>query len=173
MSRQILNGWKQISNHLERGIRTAQRWEVLGMPVHRPALKDRSAVVAFSDELELWLARTSPGAQDKCVPIRDKEESNETLLRKLDQMSALVRRTRDLICQMRTFQKQRWRLRKIRYHRVGWRARVRAASTPARVRGSVLAFPRRQHSFPPESRGNAGFVLGAGPVPPEKARLQG
>ena len=53
MSRQILNGWKEISNHIERGVRTAQRWEsLLGMPIHRPALKNRSAVVAFSDELD-------------------------------------------------------------------------------------------------------------------------
>lgn len=62
LSRQILNGWKEISNHIERGVRTAQRWEaLLGMPVHRPALKDRSAVVAFSDELDGWISRMSDG----------------------------------------------------------------------------------------------------------------
>src|SRR6202161_4010685 len=72
MSRQILNGWKEISNHIERGVRTAQRWEsLLGMPVHRPALKDRSAVVAFSDELEGWLSRTSPDVRNKCVETDD------------------------------------------------------------------------------------------------------
>ena len=72
--RRILNGWKQISSHLDRGVRTAQRWEaLLGMPVHRPALKDRSAVVAFSDELESWLRRPSPYVRN--------EETDEELLR--------------------------------------------------------------------------------------------
>lgn len=61
MDRRILSGWKEIANHLQRGVRTAQRWEAcLGMPVHRPAHKDRSAVVAFSDELDGWIARSAP-----------------------------------------------------------------------------------------------------------------
>jgi CheY-like chemotaxis protein len=54
--RQILNGWKEIAIFLGRGIRTVQRWENKhGMPVHRPAGKDRTAVLAFSDELAQWL----------------------------------------------------------------------------------------------------------------------
>jgi hypothetical protein len=28
-NRRILNGWKQISTHIDRGVRTAQRWEAL------------------------------------------------------------------------------------------------------------------------------------------------
>jgi hypothetical protein len=51
MSRQILNGWKEISGYIRRGVRTAQRWEAgQGMPVHRPALKDRSAEGATRSE---------------------------------------------------------------------------------------------------------------------------
>jgi len=65
MSREILNGWKEISRHIGRSARTAQRWEArLGMPVYRPALKDRSAVVAFCDELDLWIARASPARDE-------------------------------------------------------------------------------------------------------------
>jgi hypothetical protein len=80
--RRILNGWKEISNHLERGVRTAQRWEaLLGMPVHRPALKSRSAVVAFSDQLEGWLSRSSSDAQDEDVAINNKKESNCRVMR--------------------------------------------------------------------------------------------
>lgn len=91
-NRRILNGWKQISNHLDRGVRTAQRWEaLLGMPVHRPALKDRSAVVAFSDELESWLSRTSTEVQNECVAMDDlatnDNASDERLLRTLHKMS--------------------------------------------------------------------------------------
>src|SRR4051812_41766571 len=54
--RRILNSWKEIASYLGRGVRTVQRWEAqLGLPVHRPAGKDHSAVVAFSSELDQWL----------------------------------------------------------------------------------------------------------------------
>jgi hypothetical protein len=56
MGHHILNGWKQISSHIERCARTAKRWELqFGMPIHRPASKRRTAVVAFADELDMWL----------------------------------------------------------------------------------------------------------------------
>ena len=86
MSRQILNGWKEISNHIERGVRTAQRWEaLLGMPVHRPALKDRSAVVAFTDELDCWITRNVLDTPDE-----NGEGRNESLARLHDNMSSLA-----------------------------------------------------------------------------------
>ena len=86
MSRRILNGWKEISNHIERGVRTAQRWEaLLGMPVHRPALKDRSAVVAFTDELDGWITRNVLDTPDE-----NGEGRNESLARLDDNMSSLA-----------------------------------------------------------------------------------
>jgi CheY-like chemotaxis protein len=57
MATKILNGWKEISQHLGRGVRTVQRWEALGLPIRRPNARNRSAVVALSGELEEWLAR--------------------------------------------------------------------------------------------------------------------
>ena len=82
MSRQILNGWKEISNYIERGVRTAQRWEVcLGMPVHRPALKERSAVVAFTEELDRWLSRSPPDPVDA-----NGERDEEALVRVHDNL---------------------------------------------------------------------------------------
>lgn len=51
----ILNGWKEIAAHLGRGVRTVQRWESLGLPVRRPKRRDRSAVVAFTEEVDQWL----------------------------------------------------------------------------------------------------------------------
>ncbi len=148
MSRQILNGWKQISNHIERGVRTAQRWEAsLGMPVHRPALKDRSAVLAFSDELEQWLSRTSPEVRDKCVVIHHKEEGNEGLLRVLEKIITFVRQSQQLISQMRALQKPRQRSGKLRRQRIASRMRVRTAPAAGRGPGSVLTFPRRKHAW--------------------------
>ena len=55
-----LNGWKEIGSYLGRVVRTAQRWETLGMPVHRPATKMRTAVIAFPHELDSWLVRNRP-----------------------------------------------------------------------------------------------------------------
>ena len=56
VERNILNSWKEIANYLGRGVRTVQRWEAnLGLPVHRPAGRDHSAVLAFSNELDQWL----------------------------------------------------------------------------------------------------------------------
>jgi hypothetical protein len=55
----ILNSWKEIAAYVGRGVRTVQRWEAnLGLPVHRPKGKDRSAVLAFAEELDTWLRHT-------------------------------------------------------------------------------------------------------------------
>jgi hypothetical protein len=55
---QLLNSWKEIAAYLGRGVRTAQRWERdLSLPVRRPRGKDRSAVIAFTDELDRWMKR--------------------------------------------------------------------------------------------------------------------
>jgi hypothetical protein len=60
----ILNSWKEIASYLGRGVRTIQRYEEkLGLPIHRPAGRERSAVVAFADELERWL-RNTPSRND-------------------------------------------------------------------------------------------------------------
>ncbi len=58
-NRRILSGWKEIASYIGRGVRTLQRYESqLGLPVRRPAGKDRSSVMAFSDELDQWLNRS-------------------------------------------------------------------------------------------------------------------
>ena len=58
-TRRVLHSWKEISNYTGRGVRTIQRYEVqLGFPIHRPAGSPRSAVLAFSDEVDAWLNRS-------------------------------------------------------------------------------------------------------------------
>jgi hypothetical protein len=58
MQEKHLNGWKEIGSYLGRTVRTAQRWEAhLEMPIHRPATRKRTAVIAFSRELDTWLVR--------------------------------------------------------------------------------------------------------------------
>lgn len=56
----VLHSWKDISKYTGRGVRTVQRYEAqLGLPVHRVAGKKRTAVMAFTDEIDHWL-RTRP-----------------------------------------------------------------------------------------------------------------
>jgi len=58
-NRRVLHSWKEISAYAGRGVRTIQRYEMqLGFPVHRPAGSPRSAVLAFSDEVDAWLSRS-------------------------------------------------------------------------------------------------------------------
>ena len=53
----LLNGWKEIASHLQRGVRTVQRWERLGMPVIRVNKTLRSPVIAHSEDVDRWLTR--------------------------------------------------------------------------------------------------------------------
>jgi hypothetical protein len=127
LSRQILNGWKEISNHIERGVRTAQRWEAqLGMPVHRPALKDRSAVVAFSDELDRWISRMSDG------------ESHDLLARVKDNMDRLARHTAEVASQTRALRKQV--RRSLEIPRRSGTSSTHAPVRPPPGRGAMLSF---------------------------------
>ena len=52
----ILNGWKEIAEYLDRGLRTVQRYErTLGLPVRRPAGKSNGTVIATKAELDAWV----------------------------------------------------------------------------------------------------------------------
>jgi len=45
----VLQTWKEISEYVGRTQRTVQRWEQqFGFPVHRPAGKPRSSVMALT-----------------------------------------------------------------------------------------------------------------------------
>lgn len=55
----VLSGWKEIAGYLHCGVRTVQRWEADGLPVHRPAPYKRSHVIAHSDELDRWVKNGS------------------------------------------------------------------------------------------------------------------
>src|SRR5690242_12832334 len=64
--RRVLHSWKEISSYTGRGVRTIQRYEVqFGFPIHRPAGSPRSAVLAFTDEIDHWLA----GSPTRSVPV--------------------------------------------------------------------------------------------------------
>jgi hypothetical protein len=83
----ILNGWKEVAAYLGRGVRTVQRWEELyKMPVHRIAGTDRSAVTAFSSEIDNWLRQASVVGQPYVRPtliVLDEPERENISNRKL------------------------------------------------------------------------------------------
>jgi len=64
------------------------------MPVHRPALKDRSAVVAFSDELDRWISPISLDPRDADAADNDQvmsdAENKEALVRAHENVSSLA-----------------------------------------------------------------------------------
>jgi hypothetical protein len=60
----VLHSWKDIASYVGRGVRTVQRWEHdYGLPVHRPNQRERSAVLAFPEEIKAWLHHTPVGLQ--------------------------------------------------------------------------------------------------------------
>lgn len=150
MGRQILNGWKEISSYIKRSVRTVQRWEArLALPVHRPALKDRSAVVAFSDELDRWISRVSPDAGEG-TPVLDGNEGHDAgLLRLLDSMNTMLLDTAELSARMRLLQEQLGQSLKICYQGISSRTHAPSASVSRRVMGPVLTF-RSGRSVTPE-----------------------
>jgi hypothetical protein len=82
----VLNSWKEIATYLGRGVRTVQRWESeLRLPVHRPRGKNRSAVLAFREELDDWLRRTPSQSvkKDACHTLIEIERDLRTLDRHL------------------------------------------------------------------------------------------
>lgn len=61
--RKILHGWKEIASYVGLGVRTVQRYELdLMLPIRRPGGAGRSAVLAFSDEIDAWLGMTATRA---------------------------------------------------------------------------------------------------------------
>lgn len=50
-----LESWKEIAVHLNRTVRTVQRWEKLeGLPIHRHQHEERSSIYAFKPEIDAW-----------------------------------------------------------------------------------------------------------------------
>jgi hypothetical protein len=139
MSRQILSGWKEISRHIGRSVRTIQRRESwLGVPVYRPAQKDRSAVLAFYDELERWISRPSPVREEDAVL------NSEIVLQVLKDMAGLVGKGSEPSSQMRLWPEPLPQPIEFYHPRSASRTAASAASVAKRGMGFVLAFRPRK-----------------------------
>lgn len=74
----LLNGWKEIANHLGRGVRTVQRWEkAYGLPVHRLGGASGEVVFAYRYEVEAWLKSSERARAGNGSPIADEAGSPE------------------------------------------------------------------------------------------------
>ena len=48
--------WKEIAQYLHKSVRTVQRYEQqMGVPVRRPQGRENGVVLAFSDEIDVWM----------------------------------------------------------------------------------------------------------------------
>ncbi len=55
-SNELFTSWKEIACYLNKGVRTAQRWEAeFGLPVQRPREKSRGVVQARRSDLDAWM----------------------------------------------------------------------------------------------------------------------
>jgi hypothetical protein len=79
-----LDSWKEIADHVRRGVTTVQRWErEEGLPVHRHAHTAAGTVFAYTTEIDDWLAGRAgltPARQTERPPARaDLEAGSEPL----------------------------------------------------------------------------------------------
>src|SRR5256885_1335862 len=67
----ILHCWKEIADYLSAGVRTVQRWETeFALPVRRPRGAKRSAVLAFTSEIDQWVRALPAIAQTTDMDMR-------------------------------------------------------------------------------------------------------
>ena len=105
-----LDSWKAIADHLNRNVRTVQRWEQTeGMPVHRQIHRKGGSVYAYQQEIDAWqrsrscLQRLSGQNQLSALSrlaIDSMAQPERSLLRKLllallDQLTAQIARSHE------------------------------------------------------------------------------
>lgn len=80
---QLLSGWKEIANYMHQGVRTVQRWELMGLPVRRVRNRRRSPVIAFAEELDVWARSLHVPLLDRIEELRATISSLEAQIRSL------------------------------------------------------------------------------------------
>jgi hypothetical protein len=80
-NRKVLHSWKEISNYTGRGVRTVQRYEQkCGLPVRRASGNPRSAVLAFSDELDAWFQNAPMRSEPGATPNSNAAQATKSLI---------------------------------------------------------------------------------------------
>src|ERR1035441_6598901 len=73
-SRRVLQSWKEIAAYLGVSVRSAQRWETCGLPIHRQGTGTKARTFAYADELERWQATAAvqeieTAGSAPCAPV--------------------------------------------------------------------------------------------------------
>jgi phage terminase Nu1 subunit (DNA packaging protein) len=97
MSVRTFQSWKEIALYMGRGVRTVQRWEAFGLPVHRPAGRERSAVFAIEHELDDWMQQTQT---QLCRPLHTNGEADGALVTRIQELENEVRELREQIASL-------------------------------------------------------------------------
>lgn len=75
-----LDGWKDISTFLGRGVRTAQRWERdLALPIRRLETKGAEVVYAFRAEIDEWRRSREPGRPSLVAEVESDDLDSTSL----------------------------------------------------------------------------------------------
>lgn len=106
----ILSGWKEIAAYLHCGMRTAQRWEAHGAPIHRPSPGKRSHVIANSAELDRWVRGKlgSPEIPAVLTAIKKSERLQKETEVKIRQLREQVLKLQEGVNDLRA-----WRLSRV------------------------------------------------------------
>ena len=88
----LLTGWKEIANYMHQGVRTVQRWELLGLPVRRVTTTSRSPVIAFAEDLDIWARSLHFPLLDRIEELRATISSLEAEIRSLKRRLLLENR---------------------------------------------------------------------------------
>ena len=94
----IFSSWKEIANYLGKGVRTVQRWEQqLGLPVHRPSRGGKGIVIAYSDELEIWVRKHAGEEVQSRAGRSSRHVTTELGLSLQERMTKLAKNTAHLV----------------------------------------------------------------------------
>jgi hypothetical protein len=115
------------------------------MPAYRLALKDRSAVLAFYDELERWISRPSPAREEDAVL------NSEIVLQVFKDMSSLVGNISGLASQMQLWPEPLPQPIEFYHPKTASRMDASAASMANRGTGLLLAFRPSKAMFHSDS----------------------
>jgi hypothetical protein len=97
---EILSGWKDIANYMQKGVRTVQRYELeFGLPIRRPAGTKAGSVIATKPEIDAWISarpireafRLPPHLSADSSEIRKELRQQVTELHRLQEQAAQLR----------------------------------------------------------------------------------
>ncbi len=79
----VLTSWKEIAAHMNKGVRTVQRWErELGLPVKRPSVNGH-IVIAIPAELDEWITRLKGPSSTLCCSCKEELERTRLVVSEL------------------------------------------------------------------------------------------